>query len=459
MNIPSNNKLEEVKVRKNKSQVQRKSLSKKSYASEKPSKPPITKKPSSKQLSYGNMNRYRSHKQLSKNSQNKNVSADKKVASNKNNNIRRVSSLAKDVNNERRNSKDVSREKSDKKKIRQDYLSRIASREKVPVEKKEYSSKKVVTKERSASKKSAKDSYASRKSYANPKSVDSRKDIISSKKREPQKKLPKSRMATPAKEQKPVPKRVASYRSVRQRSSLSKKPNEKPTKVPPVKVIPKKQSRSSVNKIKEKEKSVKKITKIPEKRKVNVPIKSVLNKPPPLRSTQKSNQINQSINQGSQYESYISNTDYDNLKVPRNHQDSYLSVNSEYNLNYNEPESQVFIKKKSFTKQSSNSEYGYKNPKSYDLPPIPKGNINENKYSGFSSKPNQPNQMLQYNDYIKQMQERNMRRKNSQKKLEAMNGKFSEGRVYRSRVSSAEIHKNNANKYYEQFGQKPSWYG
>jgi hypothetical protein len=138
---------------------------------------------------------------LSKGSSNKNASAEKKVPKAP---IRRVSSLAKNVQTERKQSKEKSVIVNEQQKEKQDYLSRIASREKARVERSEYSShKKKSVKERSSSKKSVKEITNSKKKNPKLNKIDSKKDLSI-----PKKKLlkprpvhqNKSRKATPAKE-------------------------------------------------------------------------------------------------------------------------------------------------------------------------------------------------------------------------------------------------------------------
>lgn len=189
--------------------------------------------------------------------------------------------------------------------------------------------------------------------------------------------------------------------------------------------------------------------KIIKRKKKQIPVKPTINKPPPLKLTQKSSQINQSESFTSETPSMI----YEE-KRPITSYNSYMS-----NKN-NQNESDLFIrKKKSYSKFTDLDNKKIPPQKSLKNPPLPRGSIPENKYSGYNSRPKTSGGMLQYHEYIKQMQERNMRRKSSQKKIDAMINKYKENKVYRSRVSSAEIHRSSANEYIEKFGQKPSWYG
>lgn len=103
------------------------------------------------------------------------------------------------------------------------------------------------------------------------------------------------------------------------------------------------------------------------------------------------------------------------------------------------------------------------NAKSKGTPPMPYNsskqesgrNLSRNKYNSRKS-----GKMLHYQDYIRKMQENKMQRKQSQKRL-AARGQASgeEQKVYRSRVSSAEIRRDSAERYNKMYGYKPLWYG
>lgn len=102
-------------------------------------------------------------------------------------------------------------------------------------------------------------------------------------------------------------------------------------------------------------------------------------------------------------------------------------------------------------------------PKPKGIPPMPynsskpESNINmlRGKYNSRKS-----GRMLHYQDYIRKMQENKMQRKQSQKRLSSR-GQVAgeEQRVYRSRVSSAEIRRDSADRYNKMYGYKPLWYG
>jgi hypothetical protein len=70
--------------------------------------------------------------------------------------------------------------------------------------------------------------------------------------------------------------------------------------------------------------------------------------------------------------------------------------------------------------------------------------------------------MLHYQEYMRKMYDNQMRRKQSQKRI--VNGSrksIEDSRVYRSRVSSADVQRDNVNKYKKMYGYKPKplWFG
>jgi hypothetical protein len=95
--------------------------SKRKLISERAIKDPINRKPSSKNISYGNMSKYKSHRNLQNNSSKKNLHSDRKAPAEK---IRRVSSLAKNmVESEKRKSELDYFKKSSKKMNQNEDLS------------------------------------------------------------------------------------------------------------------------------------------------------------------------------------------------------------------------------------------------------------------------------------------------------------------------------------------------
>lgn len=86
----------------------------------------------------------------------------------------------------------------------------------------------------------------------------------------------------------------------------------------------------------------------------------------------------------------------------------------------------------------------------------------ERKSSRGKYNPQKSGKMLHYKEYMKKMYEKQLMRRDSQKKLQT-NGRKSvdEKKVYRSRVSSAEIQRDSANRYQRLYGYKPKplWFG
>jgi hypothetical protein len=101
--------------------------------------------------------------------------------------------------------------------------------------------------------------------------------------------------------------------------------------------------------------------------------------------------------------------------------------------------------------------------KSKPLPPKanpnPKQEMRRNSSRGkYNSQ--KSGKMLHYQEYMRKMHENQLRRKRSQKKL-VTRGQASrdEQKVYRSRVSSAEVQRDSASRYNKLYGYKPLWYG
>ena len=72
--------------------------------------------------------------------------------------------------------------------------------------------------------------------------------------------------------------------------------------------------------------------------------------------------------------------------------------------------------------------------------------------------------MLHYNDYMKKLSNDNrkkMERNRLQKKDQGNNNKAKEnrGKIYRSRVSSADVNRNRDQGYHRAYGFKPIWWG
>jgi hypothetical protein len=70
--------------------------------------------------------------------------------------------------------------------------------------------------------------------------------------------------------------------------------------------------------------------------------------------------------------------------------------------------------------------------------------------------------MFQYNDYLQKLSEENKRKMhNNHSKQNHGNNKAKEnrGKVYRSRVSSADVNRNRNRGHYGDYGFKPIWWG
>ena len=94
-------------------------------------------------------------------------------------------------------------------------------------------------------------------------------------------------------------------------------------------------------------------------------------------------------------------------------------------------------------------------------PPLPRNssrnelrrNSSRGKYDSKKS-----GKMLHYQEYMRKMHENKLRRKNSQKKISNRRNR-DEAKVYRSRVSSADVHRENSGNYNKMYGYKPLWFG
>lgn len=70
--------------------------------------------------------------------------------------------------------------------------------------------------------------------------------------------------------------------------------------------------------------------------------------------------------------------------------------------------------------------------------------------------------MLHYQEYMRKMYDNQMRRKQSQKKIANHSRRsIEDSKVYRSRVSSADVQRDNVNRYKKVYGYKPKplWFG
>lgn len=109
-----------------------------------------------------------------------------------------------------------------------------------------------------------------------------------------------------------------------------------------------------------------------------------------------------------------------------------------------------------------NSKYVSNNPyKSKNAPPL-RRNSSKNELKRNSSKgkynSKRSGKMLHYQEYMRKMQDNQLRRKRSQKKISNRGGN-DDSRVYRSRVSSADVQRDNASRYNKLYGYKPLWFG
>jgi hypothetical protein len=143
-----------------------------------------------------------------------------------------------------------------------------------------------------------------------------------------------------------------------------------------------------------------------------------------------------------------------NVPEPVNNEGTQSSIN-----NNSRP---IFLPPK-LQKDKPTSKYISHNPqRSKHIPPMPnnpskyemKRNSSKGKYNSQKS-----GKMLHYQEYMRKMQENKMRRKKSQNKLVTRGQANDEQRVYRSRVSSAEVQRDSASRYNKLYGYKPLWYG
>ena len=127
----------------------------------------------------------------------------------------------------------------------------------------------------------------------------------------------------------------------------------------------------------------------------------------------------------------------------------------------NAPSRQMLVPPKLQSGKPS-SKYVSHNPyKSKAAPPLPrnssKNELRRNSSRGkYDSK--KSGRMLHYQEYMRKMHENKLRRKNSQKKI-SNQGSREEPKVYRSRVSSADVHRENSGQYNKIYGYKPLWFG